>query len=125
MNMRLTAGQRARLGEVLGVRQRALQQQLRVHHEGLSRVEHAEQLLQQDGDDAPQRAADREVDQALSDLDVREAAAIADALRRLQTDSYGLCVDCGAAIPFDRLLVEPHALRCVPCEAARERPGTP
>lgn len=121
MNMRLTAGQRARLGELLQMRQHELQRQLREHHEGQSRVEHARQVLEQDGDDAPQRAGDREVDMALSDLDMQEASAIADALARLQTDGFGLCVQCGDAIPFDRLLVEPQALRCVPCEAARER----
>ena len=41
-------------------------------------------------------------------------------LRDTETGHYGVCTDCEADIPFDRLKVEPWALRCVACESARE-----
>jgi RNA polymerase-binding transcription factor DksA len=43
-----------------------------------------------------------------------------DALMRLRTPGYGRCVDCGAVIPFDRLQLQPQALRCTDCQTAQE-----
>jgi DnaK suppressor protein len=93
---------------------------METHQEGRSRIEHARDVLAQDYDDAPQRAMDREVDMALSDIDTQELVAVGRALKRVQDEDYGLCADCGGEIPFQRLKVEPHALRCVACESRRE-----
>lgn len=43
------------------------------------------------------------------------------ARERMQQNSYGICVDCGEAIPFLRLQAQPTATRCLPCQTARER----
>jgi RNA polymerase-binding transcription factor DksA len=66
---------------------------------------------------------------ALSDAD-REAAAIealskqrehlVDALARVDAGSYGKCVDCGTALPDERLEARPEAARCVSCQARVE-----
>jgi len=45
---------------------------------------------------------------------------IESALERMGRGSYGVCVDCGAAIPWVRLQALPEAARCAHCEAARE-----
>lgn len=37
------------------------------------------------------------------------------AFRRLEEGTYGLCAECGAAIPFDRLMVFPEAPTCSAC----------
>jgi len=116
----LTAGQRAQLEADLRQRQRQLDDRLAAHHGGLSRVEHAREVLLQDGDDAPQRGAEREVDMALSDLETLQVGAVSKALLRLNEDRYGSCADCGVQIPFGRLEAEPWALRCVACEAQHE-----
>lgn len=121
----LTPGQRALLAAELSRRQHELERRLALHHGGMSRAEHAAEVLQQDGDDAPQRNADRSVDLALSDLEVRELGAVLDALRRVQAADYGACSDCGSAIAFDRLKAEPWALRCIGCETRREGHRTP
>jgi DnaK suppressor protein len=117
----LTAGQRALLKADLVRRQAELDRQLAEHQGGLSRVEHARELLSQDSDDISHREADREMDMALGDREIAELGAVSAALRRLQEDRYGSCSDCGEAIAFDRLKVEPWALRCVACEGRRER----
>jgi len=46
---------------------------------------------------------------------------IEDALARMEIDRYGLCVECGAALPFVRLDAVPEAARCVHCESENER----
>ena len=116
----LTAGQRALLAAELTRRQHELERRLALHHGGLSRAEHATEVLRQDGDDAPQRNAERSVDMALSDLETRELSAVLAALQGVQAAGYGQCADCGEAIAFDRLKVEPWALRCVACETRHE-----
>ncbi len=121
MTTHLTAGQRALLEAALVQRQHQLDRRLAEHNEGLSRVEHARDVLQQDVREAAQREEEREVDMALSDMEQRELGEVSAALRRLQTEAFGRCTDCDAEIPFDRLKVEPWALRCVACEGRRER----
>jgi DnaK suppressor protein len=49
-----------------------------------------------------------------------EADEIEAALARLEDGTYGTCVDCGGAIPIERLEVVPTASRCVPCQQRRE-----
>lgn len=123
MSDHLTPGQLALLEAALVQRQHELDRQLGQRQGGLDRVEHARDVLLQDGDDAPQRDSEREVDMALGDQALRELGAVSDALRRLHSPGYGRCADCDEAIAFDRLKIEPWALRCVPCESRREAPG--
>jgi DnaK suppressor protein len=117
----LTAGQHALLEAELVRRQTELDRQLADHQGGLSRVEHARELLSQDSDDVSHREAEREMDMELGDRDVSELGAVSIALLRLKEGRYGQCSDCGEAIAFDRLKVEPWALRCIGCEGRRER----
>jgi DnaK suppressor protein len=53
--------------------------------------------------------------------DREEAMAIDAARARMADGSYGECVDCGMAIPFERLKAQPTALRCVPCQSVYEK----
>jgi DnaK suppressor protein len=120
MNASLTPGQRAQLRELLELRQHELDRRIAAHLGTQGRTGHARVLLEQDGDDAPQRDAEREVDLAQVDRELDQLGAVSRALARLHQPAYGLCVDCSASIPFDRLKAEPWATRCVDCEGARE-----
>ncbi|CAJ0779549.1 RNA polymerase-binding transcription factor DksA [Ralstonia condita] len=51
----------------------------------------------------------------------QELADIEASRKRMREHRYGVCVDCGDAIPFLRLQAQPTAERCVACQAARER----
>jgi RNA polymerase-binding protein DksA len=91
------------------------------HTGGQGRVQHAQELLQQDRHDAREHAADREVDLAFTDQAQHELAAIDLALQRLEAGGYGCCEDCGGPIALGRLQVQPQAGRCIACERAHER----
>jgi DnaK suppressor protein len=121
MSAHLTDAQRTQLRTALEMRQSELDQRLAAHRQGLSRADHAREVLQQDGDDAPQRDSDREVELALSDQELQELGEVSRALQRLPGERYGLCTSCGVEIPFDRLKLEPQAMRCVACEAKHEQ----
>lgn len=121
MRSHLSPEQSRQLESLLVDRQQDLDRQLAEHQDGLSRAEHAHDLLLQESDDVPQRENEREMDLARVDQVTQELAAVAAALRRLREGDYGICADCGADIPFARLQVEPWALRCVACETRREK----
>ncbi len=125
MRTHLTAHQRAQLEAALARQQRELELQIAQQLGGDSRSDHAREVLLQDGDDAPARDADREVDLARSDQDIGELRAVNAALARLRGSEYGLCGDCGAEIPFERLQHSPQALRCVACQSAFESRRSP
>lgn len=116
----LTPAQRQQLQDELTQRQHSLTHQLDDQLSGQTRVEFARDLLEQDGDDAPQRDADREVALARADQTQTELGQVNRALQRLAAPDFGVCGDCGEAIHFDRLRLEPWAERCVACETARE-----
>ena len=40
------------------------------------------------------------------------------ALRRIDDGTYGMCEECGAPIPEDRLEAVPHARFCITCKTA-------
>ncbi len=121
MSHPLTHAQREMLAQVLREREQALQSQLQSHTLGRSQAEKALAAREQDGNDARQFASDQEVGATLTALEQRELAALAAALKRVHEADYGLCVDCGKHIRFERLQIEPQALRCVGCESKREK----
>jgi DnaK suppressor protein len=120
MGSHLTVGQRALLEAELQQRQRVLDGRLGGQSGGESRAAHAHEVPAQDAREAAQREGEREIDVALSELEMRELGEVAQALLRLREGRYGRCGRCGADIPFERLQAEPQALRCVACEAQLE-----
>lgn len=78
--------------------------------------------------DTAELAADniaRDVAMAEVDRDAAEIAAIDAALERLDTGTYGRCVDCGTAIERARLVLTPEAARCLACQRRREDSSAP
>jgi len=52
--------------------------------------------------------------------DADELELVQSALRRLDTGTYGDCADCSEPIALQRLLAQPAAERCAPCQTAWE-----
>lgn len=52
--------------------------------------------------------------------DVRDILA---ARERLASGTYGICIDCGGAIGYQRLLAYPTAKRCITCQRRHEARG--
>jgi DnaK suppressor protein len=121
MKHALTAGQRQTLVATLRQRLAAVEQELQTRQQGLSPAEQALATREQDGNDALQLASEREVQQAVEGMEETELRSLRAALARAQEPDYGHCNDCGKAIPFGRLQVEPQALRCVACETRHEK----
>lgn len=52
--------------------------------------------------------------------DRSELGAIERTLERIEEGTYGVCAECGADIPVERLRAQPLASRCTKCQSARE-----
>ena len=50
-----------------------------------------------------------------------QRAEVLAALARMDSGSYGQCVDCAGPVPEARLEARPATARCVPCQAKRDR----
>jgi len=84
-------------------------------------LQHGDEAEEEE-DDA-QDLAQREVDQALHDVDDRRVANIARALRKIDEGSYGLSDLSGEPIPMARLETTPEAVLTVQEERDREARG--
>jgi RNA polymerase-binding protein DksA len=63
---------------------------------------------------------DEEIAAAVVDRRARELEQVNQALEEIDAGRYGICRDCGGAIPEARLKVMPFATRCVACQANLE-----
>jgi RNA polymerase-binding transcription factor DksA len=72
-----------------------------------------------DGDEAAAAAA-ATLDRAQFARDVEELQDIEAARARIESKSYGICIDCGGDIHYQRLLAWPTAKRCYDCQYTHE-----
>jgi DnaK suppressor protein len=71
--------------------------------------------------DTATETVDREIDYTLEEHDGRLLQAIDEALARIEASTYGICVNCGARIPPERLEAMPWATLCIDCKRKEER----
>ena len=96
----------------------------RLHNElsdemlGLSR--NIKQPVDRNMIDAAAENEDKEINQIEDMMEENQLHKIETALQKINDNTYGVCEDCGANIPIERLEVIPYALYCVKCEEKRE-----
>lgn len=80
-------------------------------------------LLGGTGDIGDEAIADllRDTAQAEVARDINELRDITAAEQRIAAGRYGVCIDCGADIGYERLQAYPTAKRCLPCQQLREK----
>jgi len=73
-------------------------------------------------DSADQSAldVDQGIDYSLLEMKYEQYKDIADAFRKLQNSTYGLCEECGEEIDIKRLEVNPLARFCISCKTKKE-----
>lgn len=63
---------------------------------------------------------DQGVDYSLLEMKYDQYKDIAEAFRKLQNGTYGLCEECGQEIDIKRLEVNPLARYCIECKSRKE-----
>ena len=120
MTQKITAAQREELKNLLLSRRKELQQQMTQNLANLAPAENNAGSVSQD-ENARLKNQTREVDGALTAMDADELARIDRALEAMEDGEYGQCEECGCAIPFERLKVEPMTQHCVACKSQWEQ----
>jgi RNA polymerase-binding transcription factor DksA len=62
-----------------------------------------------------------DIDNAEVSRDLREIRELEAAQARIGAGTYGACAECGGAIAFERLRVNPAAIRCFDCQRVHEK----
>lgn len=115
-------------------RLRQRQQELRAEVDGRLRQSSEQRLADLAGPVGD--AGDDSVAHMITDLelaaatrDITELREVEVALKRLDSGDYGICVQCGGEIEYERLKAYPTAVRCLACQAQHEKvyagQGTP
>jgi DnaK suppressor protein len=73
-----------------------------------------------DQGESPEVDIQNEIEFALIQMKSETLSKIDTALRQIEEDVYGQCVECGTEIANARLLALPFAVRCRDCEEAHE-----
>lgn len=119
----LSQAQEERVQEALKMRYGQLIREIREEMENAGDQQYIELIGR-----VPHDIGDESVGDALADLSVaridrqiQEIRDIEGAHRRLKEGSFGVCIDCGEDIGFDRLMAYPTAKRCIRCQQKREK----
>ena len=62
-----------------------------------------------------------DLEQADLSRDLDEFRGLEAARERMKEGEYGICMDCGSDVVFERLKAFPAALRCVQCQERHEK----
>ena len=73
-----------------------------------------------DSADMSSQDMDQGIDYSLLEMKYEQYKDIADAFRKLQNKTFGLCEECGEEIDIKRLEVNPLARYCIPCKTKKE-----
>jgi DnaK suppressor protein len=128
-----SCGEFAMISHLTSTQLSSLKTALRSRFEALRQSVH-EHLLKSDDErtrllaDSVRDAEDESVADLVIDLDLAEIDRDLEELRdveatlgRMQQNAYGVCSDCRAPIPFERLKAYPTAKRCHRCQTLHEK----
>lgn len=73
-----------------------------------------------DSADMSSQDSEQGIDYSLLELKYEQYKDIADAFRKLENATFGLCEECGEEISIKRLEVNPLARFCIPCKTRKE-----
>ena len=128
--MSLTTQQTQELRGLITERRNALFAELR-DDARKARAERFEEVAGEvpDSGDESVAALIADLDQAEWGRDIDELRSLEAARERISSGEYGVCVDCGRDIGFERLRAAPSAIRCIDCQTRHEKtfagPGSP
>ena len=120
--MALTPEQARELEQVIEQRRAALRTEVEHDLEKLrgDRVDDVVGAVPDPGDESVASLI-TDLDQAETSRDLRELSGLEAAHERIEEGTYGLCVQCGQDIGFQRLRASPAAERCIRCQTQYEK----
>lgn len=106
---------REQLEKTVAELQGTLHDQLEIDH-----AEHEHQRGGQDSTEEAMQAADIEMEMTQTSRTGYQLILTREALKKLDDGTFGACEDCGEQIGSNRLMANPIAKRCIPCQTSHE-----
>ena len=120
--MPLTENQTQKLRKQIDERRDALLAELREDAERAREQPYAEHAgPAPDSGDESVATLIADLEQADLTRDLDEFRALEAARERLKGGGYGVCLDCGSDVGYERLKAFPAALRCIQCQERHEK----
>jgi RNA polymerase-binding transcription factor DksA len=118
----LTAPQKQQIADALAARRTQICAEIQSELQR-SGHEHFADLAGEVADAGDASVADMLIDHdiAVVQRQVEELTQVEAAQKQLTTEDFGDCAECGAEIGLNRLLVVPHATRCIACQGQHEK----
>ncbi|HEX8978921.1 MAG TPA: TraR/DksA family transcriptional regulator [Parasulfuritortus sp.] len=112
-----------RVRDALQQQRQALIEQVQSGLSESEQLQFAAVLGQSAGDSSDEALATSLADVAAArlNLDVRQWRELDAAAERMAKPDFGVCQDCGAAIPIARMVANPAAVRCIACQEAHDK----
>ena len=112
-----------KITQKLRERQKALLEEVRNEYDQRDNQQLIELMGREPGDSGDVSLADALADLNIlrADRQVHELRDIDAAYARIKSGDFGICTDCGAEIPAQRLLAYPAAKRCMACQERHEQ----
>ena len=126
--MPLTQQQTKELGKMINERRNVLLGELREDAERTREQPYAAHAgTAPDTGDESVASLIADLEQADLTRDLDEFRALEAARERLKGGGYGVCIECGSDVGYERLKAFPSALRCIQCQERHEKTfeGTP
>jgi DnaK suppressor protein len=116
----LTQEQLAHLENLLNERERTLRGE---YHRDVFEEEDYRTVASEapDPGDASFASLEQDLENAAASRDLTELRAIEAARKRIDNGTYGQCIECDCEISYERLLAQPTAERCAPCQSVYEK----
>lgn len=106
--------------QLLEQRASLLEQLANLRGGNIGRAEASVERFQHTEDPRAQVDIERDLEFALDARESAELDAVDAALKRIEDGVYGICIDCEAEIPAQRLHAAPETLRCIICQSKFE-----
>lgn len=112
-----------KITQKLRERQRAVLEEVRTEYDQRDNQQLIELMGREPGDSGDVSLADALADMNIlrADRQIHELRDIDAAYARIKSGEFGICTDCGAEIPAQRLLAYPAAKRCMACQERHEQ----
>lgn len=119
---KLSSTQKQQIADALAARKAQLCSEIQSELQR-SGHEHFADLAGEVADAGDASVADMMVDHdiAIVSRQVEELTQVETAQKRVNAEDYGDCEECGAEIGLNRLLIVPHATRCIACQGQHEK----
>ena len=119
----LSQSQLEKLNQELNEQYQALLREVREELANSGNQHRIDLLNQEPGDSGDESLATALADFNLSTLNrhIEGLRDIEAAFQRIKSGEYGVCVECGDDVPFNRLEAYPTAKRCIVCQEQREK----